>query len=363
MPDTGDEMTSTSVHMGTAGVDSARRRDGLTVLFGVWLMVGLFIDGYMHNTRGDQLESFLTPWHGVLYSGFLVSAVWISWPAFTATGPLRDRVAALPRGYGLGMLGAAVFAVGGILDSAWHTAFGIEVDIEALISPPHLILFCGAMLVLTTPARSAWHRSSTAPSLRQFLPALASVTLAALLVGFFLMYASGLYDFHAMAGFREFMADEVAAVPFLPEVFTAFGILARLLTTVVLMVPALLLLRRWATPPGSFTILFSTYGLFMFVLNEFGNPELLVAAVAAGVVADVLSRRLAGDGGSRAAHYAFGAAVPATLWLVHFGALAVTDNLAWSFLVWGGVVLFAAGAGVGLVLLAFPPRAPSPAAG
>ena len=353
-------MTSTAASVGPADVATPRDRDGLAVVFGLWLIVGLFVDGYAHNTRGEQLESFFTPWHGVLYSGFLASALWISWPALTARGPLRARFAALPHGYGLGMLGAAIFAVGGMLDTAWHTAFGIEVDLEALISPPHLVLFCGAMLVLTTPVRSAWHRGGSRPSLRQFLPALGSVTLSTLLVGFFLMYASGLFDFHAMVDFQEFVADDVATTPFLTEVFTAYGILARLLTTVVLLVPALLLLRRWVTPAGSFTILFGTYGLFMFVLNEFAHGELLVAAVAAGAVADLVARRVRPGDGSRSWLHAFAAVVPATLWLVHFGALTATDNLAWPFVVWGGVVLFTTGTGVALGVLAFPPAGPAP---
>ena len=347
--------------MTTATIDAhptaPRRRDGLTVLFGLWLMVGLFIDGYVHNTRGDQLESFLTPWHGVLYSGFLASAVWIAWPALATQGGWRQRVAELPRGYGLGLLGVVIFAVGGLADSVWHTLLGIEVDLEALVSPPHLVLFVGAMLILTTPARAAWSRTGADRTLARFLPALSSVTLSALLAGFFFMYASGLYDVHAMRSFQGFAATELATEPFLIEILSSFGILARLVTTVMVMVPAVLLLRRWDPPRGSFTILFGTYGSFMLVLDEFRKPELLIPALVAGIVADVVAQRIPRDR-RRTGVYAFATIVPAVLWLAHFATLAATDELGWPFVLWGGVVMFAAGTGLVLALLAFPPPVP-----
>lgn len=348
-------MTTTAV---SPSLTPPRERDGLTVLFGLWLMIGLFIDGYVHNTRGDQLESFLTPWHGALYSGFVASALWIAWPALTAQGTWGQRVAELPRGYALGLLGAVIFAVGGVADSVWHTLLGIEVDLEALVSPPHLVLFVGAMLILTTPVRAAWGRTGVDRTLVRFLPALASVTLSALLAGFFFMYASGLYDFHAMRSFQVFASTEFASNPFLLEVLASFGILARLVTTVMVMVPAILLLRRWHPPRGSFTILFATFGLFMLVLDEFRKPELLLAAVVAGIVADVVARRIPRDSGRRAGVYGFATFVPAVLWLAHFATLAATGELGWPFVLWGGVVMFAAGVGLVLALLAFPPPVP-----
>lgn len=349
-------MASTSVT--ASGTMTPSRRDGLTVVFGLWVMIGLFVDGYVHNTRGDQLESFFTPWHGLLYSGFVASALWIMWPALTATGRLRERLDALPHGYALGLLGVAIFGVGGMADAVWHTLLGVEVDLEALISPPHLVLFGGMMLILTTPVRAEWSRPGTTPGLRAFLPALASMTFSALLVGFFFMYASGLYDFHATTAFREFASTEFAATPFLVEVLNSYGILARLSTTAILMLPALLLLRRWTPPRGSFTFMFTTYGLFMLVLNDLARPELLLSTIVAGLVADAVAQRLPRARTRRHGAYAFGAAVPASLWLTHFAALAVTGNLAWPFLLWGGVVMFGIGTGLVLALAMFPPPSP-----
>lgn len=338
----------------------AAKRDGVTAVLGAWLIVGLFLDGYMHNTQGDQLESFFTPWHGVLYSGFVAAAVWIALPMRGAAGPVRERLAALPRGYAAGAVGALIFAVGGMGDTVWHSLLGIEVDLEALLSPPHLVLFVGAALMLTTPARAAWARHEDAPTLRTFAPALASVTLTTLLVGFFFMYSSGLFDFHATAAFAGAFAPGglLAETPFLWDVLSGHGVVARLLTTVILMLPALLLVVRWQTPAGTFTILFAAFALFMWVLEDFRLPAVVAAGIVAGIAADVLVARLRPSGERRGALRVFAASVPAVLWLAHFGLLAVAGELGWPVTMWGGVVLFAAGTGYVLSLLAAPPAVP-----
>lgn len=333
-------------------------RDAVMAALAAWLLAGLLLDGYVHNTRGDQLESFFTPWHGVLYSGFAASALWIARPLLRPGRRLRARIAALPDGYALGLLGAAIFAVGGAVDAAWHSLYGIEVDLEALLSPPHLLLLAGAMLMVTTPARAAWRRAGEVPSLRAFAPALVSVTLATLLVGFFFMYSSGLYDFHATARFARVFepGGDLADLAFLEEVLMAFGVVTRLATTVILMVPALLIVRRWTPPRGTFTVLFTTYAGFMLVLGDaFQQSEMMIAGVVAGLSADLLVAWLRPAVDRPTALRTFSAAVPAVLWTTHFGLLAAAGNLGWPFVVWGGVVLFAAGAGYALSVLTLPP--------
>lgn len=51
------------------------REDLLTVAFAGWLVLGLFVDGWAHNT--DKPETFFTPWHGLFYSGFVATALWM----------------------------------------------------------------------------------------------------------------------------------------------------------------------------------------------------------------------------------------------------------------------------------------------
>ncbi len=114
-------------------------RDFLTAVLSAWLIAGVFLDAWAHNTRPD-LETFFTPWHAVLYSGFLATGGWIAW----TVGRARRRAGswtALPSGYALGGYGVILFAVAGLGDMIWHVVFGVERELAALLSPTHLGLF------------------------------------------------------------------------------------------------------------------------------------------------------------------------------------------------------------------------------
>src|SRR5712691_7046633 len=56
------------------GTDGARLFDWLMAGASIWWMVGLFVDGWAHSNLA-QLETFFTPWHALLYSGFAAAAV------------------------------------------------------------------------------------------------------------------------------------------------------------------------------------------------------------------------------------------------------------------------------------------------
>jgi hypothetical protein len=118
------------------------RFDWIISVFSALLIGGVWLDNWAH-THGKVDNTFFTPWHAVLYSAFAVVA------AFLVLSLLRNHRKgypwreALPPGYHLSLLGVAIFAVGGILDMIWHILFGIEVSVEALLSPTHLLLAFG----------------------------------------------------------------------------------------------------------------------------------------------------------------------------------------------------------------------------
>lgn len=47
------------------------------------------------------------------------------------------------------MVGIALFGVAGVGDMAWHEVFGIEANVEALLSPTHLLVIVGAGLFVS----------------------------------------------------------------------------------------------------------------------------------------------------------------------------------------------------------------------
>jgi hypothetical protein len=126
----------------------------ITLLGGVWLTAGLFVDGYAHaNIIDTETEDFFTPWHGIFYSGFTFSAAWIAYLMYRRRGPdgLRTWI---PAGYGWAVVGIGAFAVGGVGDLVWHSAYGVENGIDALLSPTHLLLLYGLIVVLAAPLQA-----------------------------------------------------------------------------------------------------------------------------------------------------------------------------------------------------------------
>src|SRR5262249_51465463 len=68
-----------------------------------------------------------------------------------AGGARHSLLVRMPAGYGLALAGGVLFFVGGGADLLWHTVFGIEFGIDALLSPPHLWLFVAGALLLSGP--------------------------------------------------------------------------------------------------------------------------------------------------------------------------------------------------------------------
>ena len=120
-------------------VAGSTRFDWLFLICCTWLVLGGYSDAWAHN-HVPSLETFFTPWHGVLYSGLLVTII------FLVGAYIRNRRRgypwdkALPPGYGLSLIGVVAFAIGGVGDLIWHTLFGIELNIDGALSPTHLLL-------------------------------------------------------------------------------------------------------------------------------------------------------------------------------------------------------------------------------
>jgi len=128
----------------------------LMLIGGTWLVIGLFVDGYAHTEIIDtETEDFLTPWHALFYSGFVFTTLVVARIAQRRADPTITW-ASLPTGYSIAAAGLIVFAIGGVGDGIWHTVFGVESGLDALLSPTHLLLFVGLVSILTAPARALW---------------------------------------------------------------------------------------------------------------------------------------------------------------------------------------------------------------
>lgn len=319
----------------------------VAVVFGLWMVIGLFLDGWAHDN--SKPESFFTPWHGVLYSGFAAAAaaaVLIARRSRASGHPWQET---LPVGHGLTLGALAVFAIGAAGDLVWHETLGIEVGVEALLSPTHLLLLAGGLVALSAPFRAAWALDEQAPSMRTFAPTVLALVLLTALVGFFLLYLSPFLN--NAAGTRFARPPGVAhdhPSSDVGELQQLLGIASILMTSVLFAVPAHLLLRRWRPPAGAFTLFFGVLTFLFVALNEFGQPSAILAGLAAGVVIDVLAGRVAPP---------VAVAVGVTImWLTYFGLYQVAEGgVVWTAELWTGTVVLAGLLVGGIGLLSQPP--------
>lgn len=329
----------------------ARVRDLVTMLGGGWLVFGLFLDGWAHLNIGGP-DTFFTPWHAVLYSGFAAVAAWSAVVVWRSRRPGVPLTSTIPHGYGLTVVGVGVFGVGGGLDLLWHQLLGIEVAIDALVSPPHLVLAAGGALVLATGARTG--RIRQAADGRWDVPALVSVVLTAALAAFFLIYTSA---FAGSAAIREFVpvphgepGHEQGELPVM------LGMAGYVVTTILLTVPLLYLLGTRARPPlVTVTALVATLawlstGLVGFPPAAVGGA---IGATVGAVLADTVRAMIPPEVVTRWLPAVLGATV-ALVWSGHLAGLALADGVRWPVALWTGALLLSSGLAAGLAAILRP---------
>jgi TatA/E family protein of Tat protein translocase len=128
------------------------RQDLITCMLATWLIQGLTMDAWAH-TNQTTLETVITPWHALFYGGFAVKAAWICFQIRCNIKDGRVGIGAVPVGYGVALIGMGLFFLSGVGDQIWHALFGIERDLEAFLSPTHLLLVLVVALVVLGPKR------------------------------------------------------------------------------------------------------------------------------------------------------------------------------------------------------------------
>ncbi|NRF90602.1 hypothetical protein HQN89_06090 [Paenibacillus frigoriresistens] len=331
---------SVLVHMPQSKTNIGNFKHTITMLMGMWLIIGLFIDGFAHNH--GAVETFFTPWHAILYSGYLACAVWIFYLTYQnkSRGIHATWIQAIPTGYKLGVAGVIIFFLGGLGDMYWHTVFGIEKNIAALLSPTHLILLTGALMILTSPYRAISHaEDEVSPTFRQLLPALTSIALTFAVMAFFLMYAWS---------FRQnlWMAREEDAI--------ARAVVDFLTTTMLLVLPVMMVLRRWKLPFGTATYFFVFQAVLMAILDSFSHYGSIVILLISGIAADLMFRFIKQLEASDWRYKIVFFVIPVLIWGLYFADLSIFHTLDWAPELWGGTMFICGLCSLGLSILAAP---------
>jgi hypothetical protein len=334
-----------------------RGYDWTVVLLSFWFVAGLILDGWAHN-HIPQLESFLTPWHAVLYSGFLAVSGFLVATLVHHHAQGYPWPRAVPPGYELAVLGALTFMAGGLGDMIWHELFGIEVGVEALLSPTHLIMAVGMTLVISGPLRAGWRRPGGrhAPEagLVALLPLLLSLTFTWSVWSFLTQFAHPLVNAYAAVGYRP------PGSPDLMFLRRSLGIAGILLQTGVMMGVVLCSVLRWTLPLGSLSLAFGLNAALMSFLQD--QYRLIPGAALAGFGADLLVRWLKPSVERPGSWRWFALAVPIAYFVLYYMTLIVTSGIEWSVHLWTGSIVLSGVVGLLLSYVLVPPLMPVPRA-
>lgn len=312
-------------------MDDERRIAVKGTVFSTWIVLGLFLDGWAHNA--GKPEDFWTPWHGVLYSGFIAATI-----TFALDRARRRRAGEPLRTDPLMIAGFVLFAAAGVGDAVWHSLLGVEEDVAALLSPTHLALMIGGLLLIGGPLRNRHHEQrGPAVTWRAGLPDVVALTLSLAVVAFFLQFLSPFHDLeHGDFGIGA------------PDDQHLYGVASVLVTNVLfLSAAAFALTRRSSLPPGTGTVVLGATAVLLSALDGFAWLVLALPAVAAGIAADVLVHR-----GASARTVLL--TVPAVLWPTWFAVYELREGLGWPAEYWTGVTVLAVLTGWGLALLSAP---------
>jgi hypothetical protein len=332
---------------------TGERRDLVTELLGLWLVLAVFLDGWAHLNL-PSLETFFTPWHAALYSGMLATAAWTAVVISRNRAPGQPLTQAIPPGYRGTVVGLILFAIAGGLDLLWHELLGIEVSLDALVSPTHLLLGFSLFLILGTAVRSARASHSASPDDHPALTpaALFAVVLMTGLGAFFLIYVSAFVRPGPTARFVPTPFGSPGRVQ--SEMPVVVTLASYLLTTALIIAPFLFTLSAARRPVrGVVTLLVAAAAWLPVAMLGFHTYSISGAtgATLAAVVADLLLARLPAAWLGRRLPAVTGG-IAALLWTGQLAAFAVTDAIRWPVSLWLGAVVLSAAMAAGLALLA-----------
>lgn len=331
-----------------------------------FLAFGLFLDTWAH-VHVPGLETFFTPWHAVLYAGFALVSLALLATVVVDQARGASWTEAVPAGYGWSVVGVPLFLLGGVGDLLWHTFLGIEVGIEASLSPTHLLLALSMVLLFAGPYRAATQRASARARTDRGSPWLAVIALALILavISSFLDHANPFAFTSLAAPFDprpELAATDPETAAALGDLVAGLGIAGLLLQSALLAGAAATLVRRGLAPFGSLTLLVTlpvaAVAVAYAALLSTGPLPLVAAALLAGVVADLLRRRLRPAPGRGGSCRAVAFLLPALAAASHVAAVALRDGIWWSVPTWSGAIVVSGVAGLLVSFLVVPPGGP-----
>lgn len=303
-----------------------------------WLLLGVSLDAWAHSHI--RLDSFWTPWHAVLYSGLLATALVLPGAILINRSRGLSWRDAIPAGYEVSVLGILGSFIGGLGDMTWHLLFGVEQNIDAAFSPTHiaLMLFFGFVLI------GPFHALYTSGKRTSQVLMLLSFTLI-LAYWLIISQTAGLY-----------MSLWLVNTPKTDGTGQALAVVSYVIQGAFLAGLTMYLIRRWKPFFGFFLIALTIGELPLAMMS--GNFLVILIGAISGILIDCAYRIIRPSLTSVDNFRIFIASVPGIWLLTYTIVLWITYGTVWSTHLLIGSVVVAMIMSWLLSGLMFPPAQP-----
>ncbi|MES2966640.1 MAG: hypothetical protein V4668_02545 [Patescibacteria group bacterium] len=317
--------------------------DWLFVFFSGWWTAGVFLDGWAHTHLESTLETIFTPWHAVFYSGILATGALVLFELWKNHGKGYNWNRSLPREYIFAFYGLILVFIGGPGDLIWHELFGIEVGIEALLSPTHILLAFGGAMVVSAPLHAIWYRSSKIHK----IPAILSFSCLLMTLGFMLQFLHP-FNFPWMA--QSFLNSNHININW----GGGLGIANIIVFTGIFMGITLASIRHWKFPFGSFATIL-TLNAFAITMMHGEYYIFILTALIAGILIDILYQKVYALSLKERHIRIFGIFTPIILFTTYVITILLIDTTPWSIHMWLGSIVISGITGGLMTYLVVPP--------
>jgi hypothetical protein len=307
----------------------------------LWFTGGAFTDAWAHNNI-PRLETFWTPWHGILYSGLLFLILSLVTVLVINRSRSGSWLEAIPQGYRLAYVALPLMVLDGLADMTWHLLFGVEQNLDALFSPTHLTGIVCITLFSTGPLYSMYVRKVMPSSFGDYF---------LLATAFLLPYISLVNPFQSFSVFSQVWPT---TTPLTFSIGQLAGIAGMALHAALFTFLALHVTRYWTLKPGMFTYILGVTALGLSVMNQlwFTIPVFLLG----GLIIDAAYWYLK-PSPTRVLHMRLFSVIAATApYAVYMIWVASTMHVVWTVHMLVGVVYVLAMLGWGLSYLPYPPK-------
>lgn len=316
--------------------------DVVFLIVSIWLIGGTYADAWAHNHL--KLDTFFTPWHGILYTGVLAVALTLATTVVLNRRRGASWQEAIPAGYDLSLVAIFAMFFVGVGDGIWHTLFGIEMNTDAMMSPTHLAAVVCITLAISGPYRAMYRRAhQPSGSLDTLLLGLA----LALLLGEITNYTQ---EFHPYTSFWPLTAPRNLSLE------QAFAIVSFVFQAIVVTGLALYSIRRWRLGLGFFTLVMTLVAIPLSLMHD--HSIVILIAFLGGMISDAAYFFLKPSLARQTQFRVFSVILSAGVYVVYMGAMVMIGGVVWSVHMVIGSIVATALAGWLLSYLVLPAQLP-----